>query len=562
MSVGKSTPDMTSNTAPSGIVSASSEYSSSYAPWMALDLNLEPEHGWVSGAVPSEASPQWWQYQFPSAVTIRAFAFVVRDSVNPASPEDCKLQGSNNGSSWDDLHTVTGLTSLARNERSPIYEIVSPSSYSYYRLRITKRVGVKSYVDIGEVLLFEDGKLATPTMTNYSVPSTATVSASSEYSVSFKAWEAFKCDNYHNDSAWVSDAVPSVGTPQWLKIELTTAAQVDFYRFITRNHSDHTHPKDFKLQGSNNDSDWTDLDSQTGITGLGIGEASSMYEITSPDSYSYYRLYITDRDGSNSWVSVGELELYTNLLSESYTLTAGAGTYALTGQTVALLRSLLLSSSAGSVALTGTAAGLFKGYSIAAGAGTHALTGQDATLLRGLILAATGEAYAVTGTAASLIKDSVLAADAGAVAVTGYDVTLTYTPVGGYTLAVDAGSFTVTGSDASLLIGRKLSAGSGSITLDGQAASLLFNRVLSSDTGTFTITGADADFLRDYNLSAAAGAITLSGQSVTLDYSGFVLPDGKVSVTFTVRKPSTSFSVSAPETTFSVSAPSTTFTVH
>jgi hypothetical protein len=209
-----------------------------------------------------------------------------------------------------------------------------------------------------------------------------------------------------------------------------------------------------------------------------------------------------------------------------------------------------LTASSGSMTLTGQSASLLFDRILSAGAGSVVLSGQDVSLLRDALLAAEAGAYALTGQDASLLLNRLLSADAGSVALTGYDVTLTYTPTGGYTLSAESGSFTLAGSDASLLMGRKLAAESGSITLDGQAASLLFNRLLASDAGTFTVAGADADLLRDYKLAAGAGSITLSGQSVTLDYSGEVLPDGTVSITFTVKQPSTASSVSAPSTTF------------
>lgn len=233
-------------------------------------------------------------------------------------------------------------------------------------------------------------------------------------------------------------------------------------------------------------------------------------------------------------------------------LSAGAGSVALTGQAASLLYNRLVSAGAGSYTLTGQAAALLKDSIIAGGSGSVVLGGQDVSLLRDALLAAEAGAYTLTGQDASLLLNRLLSADAGSVALTGYDVTLTYTPLGGYTLSAESGSFTLTGSDASLLMDRKLAAGSGSITLDGQTADLLFNRLLASDAGSFTITGTDAEFLRDYQLAAAGGSITLNGQAVTLDYSGEVLPDGTVSITFTVKQPSTSFSVSAPSTTFTV----------
>ena len=65
-----------------------------------------------------------------------------------------------------------------------------------------------------------------------------------------------------------------------------------------------------------------------------------------------------------------------------YTLTAGSGSFALTGIDAGLRRGISISASAGAFTLTGLDAGLRRGISISASAGTFTLTGLDAGLRR------------------------------------------------------------------------------------------------------------------------------------------------------------------------------------
>ena len=138
-------------------------------------------------------------------------------------------------------------------------------------------------------------------------------------------------------------------------------------------------------------------------------------------------------------------------LSKGFKVTADAGAFALTGTAATLRRTHILSAAAGSYALTGTAAGLAKGLRLVADAGSYALTGTAANLLRSLKIVANVGSYALTGTAATLRRAVGLTAAAGSYAYTGVAATLT--EAGGaqnYTLVAAPGSYALTGTDASL----------------------------------------------------------------------------------------------------------------
>ena len=118
---------MTSDTAPSGVCSADSVYSPTYAAWKAFDQNGSTF--WNSAA---HAQPWWLQYQFGFTTKIVKYSIVGYTSY---SPIDFKLQGSNNGTAWDDLNAQTGQSMTGGTEYT--YAVNSDVAYSYFRLYIT-----------------------------------------------------------------------------------------------------------------------------------------------------------------------------------------------------------------------------------------------------------------------------------------------------------------------------------------------------------------------------------------------------------------------------------------
>lgn len=126
----------------------------------------------------------------------------------------------------------------------------------------------------------------TPTMTSNSAPSPNVASASSE-GVGTEAYFAF-------------DKVGGTGTFQvssgasgWLKFNFGSgnAWASDEYRITAKAGEVDRLPKDFTFQGSNNDSSWTTLDTQTGITFS--GSETKTFTFTNSTEYQYYKLDVT-----------------------------------------------------------------------------------------------------------------------------------------------------------------------------------------------------------------------------------------------------------------------------
>ncbi len=214
-----------------------------------------------------------------------------------------------------------------------------------------------------------------------------------------------------------------------------------------------------------------------------------------------------------------------------YTLTADAGSYALTGVAAALRRGYTLVGAAGSYAITGGDATLRRGYRITADAGSYAITGGDAVLRRGYSMSLDPGSYSITGSDATLTYSAggtayTLVCDAGSYSTGGGDATLTYTPgPTNYTLICEAGSYATTGVAAGLTFARRMALDAGSYSITGSAAGLTYGRRLVADAGSYAFGGGDADLIYTttgpiaYTLTCEAGSYLTGGGDAGLTYT-------------------------------------------
>lgn len=141
--------------------------------------------------------------------------------------------------------------------------------------------------------------IVTPAQTGVNTP--FVVASSGEYP-GYEAWRAFDHDN--TLSSWKSFST----LPVWISIYIPSNAHVLTSYAITGGGSNWS-PKDFTLQGSNNNVTWTVIDTQVGRGAL------PRYEIPiigSTIAYTYYKLNVTALTGSGFQLVLAELELIDN----------------------------------------------------------------------------------------------------------------------------------------------------------------------------------------------------------------------------------------------------------
>ena len=160
-------------------------------------------------------------------------------------------------------------------------------------------------------------------------------------------------------------------------------------------------------------------------------------------------------------------------------------------------------------------------YTLTAGQGSVAITGQAAALKADRKLTAAQGSVAISGQAASLKADRILVAAQGSVVITGQDATLTYGAVGStYTLTASVGSVVISGQAAALKADRILTAAQGAVSITGQDVALRSARKLAAGQGSIAITGQGASLKADRKLTASLGSIAITGYPATLSYSG------------------------------------------
>lgn len=138
-------PTMTSNTAPSGIVTTSGDLSTTYAGWKAFDNVPSSNTWWTVGTAAA-----WIAYQFPTPKTITKYAIMSHAGVE--TPGVFTFEGWD-GSKWVvlDSQTVTSWINFTIKE----FVVPNPGSYIKYRINSTKTVGGGTTTGIREIYMYE-----------------------------------------------------------------------------------------------------------------------------------------------------------------------------------------------------------------------------------------------------------------------------------------------------------------------------------------------------------------------------------------------------------------------
>lgn len=80
----------------------------------------------------------------------------------------------------------------------------------------------------------------------------------------------------------------------WIQYKSPNPAQIKSYAMTSANDSPNRDPKTWKLQGSNNGTDWTDINSQTNQT-FENRYLTKTYLVSTSMAYKYFRLNVTER---------------------------------------------------------------------------------------------------------------------------------------------------------------------------------------------------------------------------------------------------------------------------
>lgn len=160
-----------------------------------------------------------------------------------------------------------------------------------------------------------------PAQTTNSAPSGYNTSASSIQGSGQDAYYAF---DQNNSTVWQSQ--DGAGLPQWIKRQFPSARRATAYTIRVINTTNYR-PTAWTVEGSNDNSAWTTLDTRTGQS---LGSSDATYSIATPGAYLYYRMTVTAGSGNGLQIAIYELSftfdgstIYDAMSLRSVAFTAG-----------------------------------------------------------------------------------------------------------------------------------------------------------------------------------------------------------------------------------------------
>ena len=129
-------PQMTSNSQNGYVASASVSSSTSNGPYRAFDKDITGQDlCWYTGSV---SMPQWIMLECPEPVRLTS-CMIMNEVKTPESFKSGYIQGSNDGSTFDTLYTITDRASTASLKTT--YQIDTDKYYKYLRVYCTATSG-------------------------------------------------------------------------------------------------------------------------------------------------------------------------------------------------------------------------------------------------------------------------------------------------------------------------------------------------------------------------------------------------------------------------------------
>jgi hypothetical protein len=332
--------DLTSTTSHSPfVVSSSSDQGTNYS-WKAFDGKTDK---WLANAATGILKIDLGDGNSKVVGSYSVRTTLESPSETDRSPKNWTLEGSDDNSSWTTLDTVTNQTSWAKGEIR-YFECDSVLLFRYIRINVTANDGDPSYLCIeefsliesnlpsGDILVLSDailytvgkdrtvadnlsnwldarGDIGPHDLTSYTSHSPIVISASSEEGTNY-AWKAF--DN-SDTSKFLTNAAGGVG---WLKVDWGAGNSKIIHDYAIQLSADgatfNRGPKDFTLQGSNDDSNWDVIDTVVNQTGWSNREKRFFTCDVELIPYRYLKLNITANNGDALYTDIGELFLFSS----------------------------------------------------------------------------------------------------------------------------------------------------------------------------------------------------------------------------------------------------------
>ena len=286
------------------------QYQVSCEPWKVFDGGTAYPHYWIRNATSG-----WIKIEFSPGIDIEQIDLQANTQPEPLRmPKNFTIQGSNNDSDWTTLYTSGDEEDWGSGEWRE-FTLSSHGTYKYYLIDITVNNGDASNTVIAGVNIWaqESEFPAISDVTDHDWTGTTntvggylmTISESSYFNI-YAGWKA--CQGLiGNPYFWIANAASG-----WWKIDLGEDNALDVIKMHLQANSNNEPlrmPKNFTIEGSNNDSDWDVLYTSGDEESWGNGEVRQ-FILTAPDSYRYYKVAFTTNNGDALYSVLGEVYLW------------------------------------------------------------------------------------------------------------------------------------------------------------------------------------------------------------------------------------------------------------
>lgn len=261
---------------------------------------------------------EWAQINLPNAITLGEVAIGSSTGNGGDDTRKCArdfvILGSNNGgTTWTLVHTTTNFVDWSGSTLRR-FTVTTTGKFSSYRL-VVKRVGT-SDAGVGQDLVFlSEWRLYEKSIFdgNGFGSGTYNVTYSSSWQTgNYTGWKAFDNNSTGDNVFHVANNTAGTGfysgtngsyigsvtttisgssyAGEWLQIELPQPIRLTRYSLLARSSNTNQSAKTWKIAGSNDNSTWTEVDSETNITGWAGDVVKTFTTTNTVLAYKYYRM--------------------------------------------------------------------------------------------------------------------------------------------------------------------------------------------------------------------------------------------------------------------------------
>lgn len=316
-------PVMTSDTAPYGTVIYSTQYGSPYLGVNAFDGTVpssstvsatDYQHSWIPN---NGATNNSLGYKFTTPTCIKRVKFNIigwAGSTTYSNNDDIKVQGSNDGTTWETIKTYGSPITFANNSFNYLTIDMADNDeyYLQYRLFIAPVMTVNGSASTAVRTLQFYGrelKVSVPTMTSSAAPYGTASGIAYGQNADSTAWKAFDGnDGTETSTIYVSTNSSGGGHVAYEFVSPVIVKRVYFVSTYYTGQSPSYGVKDVSLYGSDDGLTWTLLASAT-RTDNSVRAFS--FDVNNNTAYTHYKLAPDSNHGGNDmYVEFSTIQFY------------------------------------------------------------------------------------------------------------------------------------------------------------------------------------------------------------------------------------------------------------